>query len=209
MERFMWFDLVTLGLILILAIKGIVNGFIKEVFGLIGIVGGIYMAARYATKAGDWIDVNLFAFNNKSTLFLVGFLAILIVFWIFCIFLGAIFTKMLSLSGLGIIDKLAGFIVGGSKIFFVFAVLFFAISNVVFIKEKLDKYLNNSFMYPAFIKTGAFIVDMKPEIIKKTINITTTDDNESKPTKLSIKVDQNNSAIEANWPKPDSNNSIK
>lgn len=206
MEQFIWFDIITLGLISILAIKGIINGFIKEVFGLLGIVGGIYLAARYATEAGNWIDSNLFAFDNKSALFLVGFLGVLILFWITCIILGAIITKMLSLSGLGAIDKIAGFIVGGAKIFFVFSVLFLAISNVGFIQERLSKYVKNSFMYPAFIKTGSFIINIKPTLITEAKKIgITTDENKSDSIELST-VDQNRSIAA---PKEDNSSEVK
>lgn len=158
MEQFSWFDIITLGLIAILAIKGIINGFIKEVFGLIGIIGGIYIASRYASQAGEWIDANLFAFTNKGSLFLIGFLALLIAVWILSIFLGYIFSKMLSLSGLGALDKLAGFVVGGAKVFLVFSILFVTVSNINFVQENLNKFLKNSFMYPIFIQAGNYIV---------------------------------------------------
>ncbi len=192
MENFVWFDVITLGLISILAIKGIVNGFVRELFGLVGIIGGIYLASRFATKAGDWISANIFAIDNKSALFITGFIAILLIFWIISIFLGLIFAKMLSLSGLGIVDKIAGFIVGGAKIFFVLSVLFLALSNVGFIQEKLNQYLKGSFMYPSFIKTGSFIVNIKPNFSKidNKINITV---NETNSTESSAKADQNTS----------------
>lgn len=165
MEGFSWFDLVTAGLILILAIKGVINGFIKEVFGLVGIVGGIFLASRFAQTAGTWIDANLFEFGNKSSLFLVGFLAVLIVFWLSCLFLGYVFSKLISMSGLGVVNMIGGFIVGGAKIFLVFSVLFVAVSNVGFIQDKLNSYLSKSIMYPIFIKAGTYIVNIKPKDI--------------------------------------------
>lgn len=174
MEQFSWFDIITLSLIALLAIKGIINGFIKEVFGLVGIIGGIYIASRYANVAGEWIDANLFAFANKGSLFLIGFIALLIAVWLLSIFLGYAFAKMLSMSGLGALDKLAGFVVGGAKVFLVFSVLFVTISNINFIQENLNKYLKNSFMYPIFIQAGEYIVtknsDKIPSFKKMDIN---------------------------------------
>lgn len=158
MEQFSWFDIITLSLIALLAIKGIINGFIKEVFGLIGIIGGIYIASRYATNAGEWIDTNLFSFANKGSLFLIGFIALLITFWIFSIFLGYAFSKMLSMSGLGALDKIAGFLVGGAKVFLIFSILFVTISNINFVQENLNKFLKNSFMYPIFLQAGNYII---------------------------------------------------
>ncbi|PID47565.1 MAG: colicin V synthesis protein [Proteobacteria bacterium] len=192
MDQFVWFDIITLGLILILAIKGVMNGFIKEVFGLVGIVGGIYFAFRFAEKIGTWISINFYALENESILFIVGFLAILLAFWISSILLGNIFAKMISISGLRGIDAIGGFLVGGAKIFFVFSVLFLLLSNIAFVKEKLDQYLHNSLMYPAFLKTGAFIANMKTsDFVKaKKINI---DTNESTPESSDV-ADQNHEA---------------
>lgn len=163
MEQFAWFDLITLGLILILAIKGVINGFIKEVFGLVGIVGGIYLATRFASQAGVWINTNLFTFGNESSMFLIGFLGVLIGFWIVALIVGVMFSKLVDLSGLGFVNRLLGFIVGGAKIFLIFSVIFVAISHVEFIQDNLNKYLKNSKMYPIFVKAGTYIIDIKPD----------------------------------------------
>lgn len=158
MEQFSWFDIITLSLIALLAIKGIINGFIKEVFGLVGIIGGIYIASRYAEVAGQWIDANIYVFENKGSLFLIGFIALLLTVWLLSIFFGYIFGKLLSMSGLGFIDKLAGFVVGGAKIFLVFSILLATVSNIDFIQKNIEKFLGNSFMYPIFIRAGNYIV---------------------------------------------------
>ena len=50
MNSFSYFDLVVGLLIVLVGLKGIVNGFIREVFGLIGIVGGVFIASVYATE---------------------------------------------------------------------------------------------------------------------------------------------------------------
>ncbi len=162
MEQFAWIDIITLGLILILAVKGVINGLIKEVFGLIGIIGGIYLATRYADMAGVWINKNLFTFGNESSMYLIGFLSVLVGFWIISLILGALFAKLIKLSGLGFLDKFLGFLVGGAKIFLIFSVIFVAVSHVEFVQEKLNKYLKNSVMYPIFVKTGTYIINMKP-----------------------------------------------
>ncbi|MCD8477442.1 MAG: CvpA family protein [Sulfurospirillum sp.] len=42
MTHISMFDIISLALVLILGIKGIINGFVKEVFGLLGIIGGVF-----------------------------------------------------------------------------------------------------------------------------------------------------------------------
>ncbi len=170
-ENYSLFDIISLSLILILGIKGIINGFIKEVFGLIGIVGGIYLASRFAQTAGEFIDNSLYAFENKASLYLMGFIAILIIFWLSSIFVGFILAHILKMSGLGGLDKLAGFIVGGLKVFLVFSVLVIALNNIAFIKSRIQSYTSKSFMYPIFLKTGKYIIKLDTrDIVKNVVN---------------------------------------
>lgn len=160
MENFSLFDVVSISLILFLGIKGILNGFVKEVFGLLGIIGGIYLASRYAQEAGQLISDHVFKFGNQASLYLFGFIAILIFVWVACIFLGYIIAQVLSISGLGAIDKLAGFVVGSLKIFLVFAVLTVTLTNIEFIKTKLEPYMAKSIMFPIFMQAGNYIVKL-------------------------------------------------
>ena len=160
MENFSLFDLISISLILFLGIKGILNGFVKEVFGLLGIIGGIYLASRYAQEAGHLISDHIYKFGNQASLYLFGFIAILIFVWIACIFLGYIIAQVLSISGLGPIDKLAGFVVGSLKIFLVFAVLTVTLTNIEFIKTKLEPYMEKSIMFPIFVQAGNYIVKL-------------------------------------------------
>jgi membrane protein required for colicin V production len=169
MQDLVWFDIITLALIVLLGIKGVINGFIKEVFGLVGLVGGVYVASRYAQDAGIWIDKTFYAFDNKASLFLVGFIGLLICFWLGSLLVGKIIAKLIDISGLSGIDKLAGFLIGSSKIFFVFSIFFVAISNITFIQTKIETYLSESFMYPIFMDVGEKIINLKPdEVIPQT-----------------------------------------
>jgi len=171
MENISLFDIISLSLILILGIKGIMNGFIKEVFGLVGIVGGIFFASRYAQSAGEFIQNNFYNFENKASLYLIGFIAVLVLFWILSIFLGFVIARLLKMSGLGGLDKLLGFFVGSLKIFLVFSILAITFSNIAFIKSRTDKYMNKSFMYPIFIEVGRYIVKLDTNhVVEKVIS---------------------------------------
>lgn len=160
MEQLSLFDIISVALVLILGIKGIVNGFVKEVFGLVGIIGGIYFASRYAPEAGALIDSHVFKFGNQAALYLFGFIAVLVLFWICSLFLGYLISQALSLSGLGIIDKLTGFLVGSLKIFFVFSIFAITMNNIEFIKTKLEPYTKKSMMFPIFLEAGKYIVKL-------------------------------------------------
>ncbi|MBE0491782.1 MAG: CvpA family protein [Sulfurospirillum sp.] len=157
------FDIVSIALILILAIKGVINGFIKEVAGLVGLVGGIFIASRYAHVAGAFIDTNIYKIQNAASLYIVGFIVTLIGFWILSLFIGFIITHMLKISALGGLDKIAGFFVGGSKIFFMFSILVATLSHIEFVKTKMDSVMEKSFVYPVFLEVGEYILKEAPK----------------------------------------------
>ena len=162
-EQISIFDLFLVALVLIFGIKGLISGIIKETFGLVGIVGGIFLASRFAEKMGNLIDANVFHISNKSSIYFIGFLSTLILFWLLSVFVGMIFTKLINLSGLGFINKVLGFLVGSLKVLLLFSIIVFALRSVDMFKGALDKKLSGSYSYPYLIKTGRYIVNFNVE----------------------------------------------
>lgn len=165
MIDFNYFDVTIGAIVLILGIKGFMNGFIKEVFGLVGLVGGVYFASRLSGDAATFIDHNFIHLENSALLRLLGFLAILIVIWLSATILGAIFSKLTATSGLGFMNRLLGFIAGGGKYFLIFALIVTALSNVTLVKDNLGKYVKNSVLYPYLLKTGSSIIHLDPSVL--------------------------------------------
>ena len=165
MIDFNYFDITIGAIVLILGIKGFMNGFIKEVFGLVGLVGGVYLASRLSGDASTFIDTNFIHVENTALLKLLGFLAILIVVWLGATILGSIFSKLTSISGLGFINRLLGFIAGGGKYFIIFALIVTALSNVTLVKDNVEKYVKDSVLYPYLLKTGASIIHLDPKVL--------------------------------------------
>lgn len=171
MMDFNYFDVTISAIILILGIKGFMQGFIKEVFGLIGLVGGVYFASRLSDDAATFIEANFFQLENPALLKLIGFLAILIIIWLGATLLGALFSKLTSESGLGFLNRLFGFIAGGGKYFLIFALIVTALSNVKLVKDNLEKYVNDSILYPYLVEAGSYLI----KIDTSDIGITTSD----------------------------------
>jgi membrane protein required for colicin V production len=176
MENISLLDLISIALILFLGIKGIFRGFVKEVFGLIGIIGGIYVASRYAQAAGEFLDNNFLNLQNKGSLYLIGFIAVLIAFWLFAVMVGFLLGKLVNSSGLGIIDKILGFFVGGAKVFLIFSVIIYVFSNIGIFRASINNMFAGSMMYPIFQKVGARIVKIDPSQITVQDNITVGSD---------------------------------
>ena len=185
MIDFNYFDITIGSIILILGIKGFMNGFIKEVFGLVGLVGGVYFASRLAQTAADFIDTNFLHLENAALMKLLGFLAVLIVIWLSATILGSIFSKLTSASGLGFVNRLFGFIAGGGKYFLIFSLIVTALSNVTLVKDNLEKHVQNSVLYPYLKEAGSTIINLDPtllglekssaaEVLKDVVNLNET-----------------------------------
>jgi len=170
MENVSLLDIISITLILILGIKGFFRGFVKETFGLIGIIGGIYVATRYAQPLGLYLDVNFLHLQNKGSLYLIGFIGALISFWLVAIMIGALLGKLVNSSGLGFLDKIFGFVVGGAKVFLIFSIIIYVLTSIPMFKSTVVKVFEGSIMYPIFTKIGAQIVKIDPSQIEETGN---------------------------------------
>lgn len=171
MENISIFDIIVISLIVILGLKGLFRGLTKELFGLIGIVGGVFIASRLAKNVGE-IANSIIPVDNESTILLIGFIITLILFWIIAYVLGVVLEKVFSASGLGVFDRLLGFVFGAGKIFLLFAIIAYALSNVKMINDNLQPKLKDSMVFPMLVETGSYIIkldtsNMQQEVSKK------------------------------------------
>ena len=161
-------------IVIILGIKGMMNGLIKELFGLAGLIGGVYVASRMAEEIGEMIDRELFHIDNPAALKLLGFMAVFAGVWIVAIMVGAIFSRLIKMSGLGFVNGLFGFIFGGGKYFLVFALIITALSNVTLFKENVSQHLDDSVLYPYLKEAGSYLINIDNDVTPKIdINATT------------------------------------
>ncbi|MBM0636841.1 CvpA family protein [Campylobacter sp. VicNov18] len=157
--NFYWFDAFILGFTLLLGLKGIINGLIKEIFGLLGIIGGVFLASKYASQASEFIQNTFYRIENQSLAEFAGFLTVLIIFWIACLLFGNFLSKLIKLSGLGFLNHIGGFVFGGMKIFLIFAILIFCIAKIDFLNDKLNYFAEDSYTLNLLKRTGSFIMN--------------------------------------------------
>jgi len=162
------FDLIVGSIILLLGLKGILNGFFKELFGLLGIVGGIFIGSRVAKDVGTFLSDAIFKFDSPAAISFLGFLVSLAAFWGLMITAGILFKKFSKLSGLGFMDKVLGFVFGSGKFFFIASVIVYAFYNFKAIRENVD--MQSGIMLPVLVKTGSIIMKMDGEKIASDIN---------------------------------------
>lgn len=169
MQDFNLFDIIAITLVLLLGLKGLFRGFIKEAFGLIGIVGGIFVASRISKDVGSAV-APLIGVQNSASISLIGFIISLIGFWLVAYFIGMILSKITSASGLGMFDRILGFLFGTFKVFLIFSIIIYALSSVEAIRQKLDSSIGNTMMYPIFKKLGDYIVQIDTTGITNKVN---------------------------------------
>ncbi|MBL1243695.1 MAG: CvpA family protein [Sulfurimonas sp.] len=167
-----YFDIVASIIILLLGLKGIINGFFKELFGLIGIIGGLFIASRFGDSVGEYLNNLIFNFSSPSAASFLGFLTTLAIFWLLMILIGYTFKKLSSMSGLGPIDRILGFVFGASKFFLIAAVIAHAAYNIKAVKSTLDSVMQTSILFPIMVESGAFIMKIDPIGLSEDINAT-------------------------------------
>ena len=159
------FDITIAALVLLLAIKGFIHGFVKEIIGLVGLLGGVYFASRLSKTAADFIDQNFIHLENTTLLQLIGFIAILLIIWLSATILGSIFSKLTNQSGLGFLNRLLGLIAGGGKYFFIFGLIVTALSNISFVKDNFKEHIESSILYPYLHQAGSYLINQDSSIL--------------------------------------------
>lgn len=174
-----YLDITIASLVVILSIKGFVNGLLKELFGLLGLIGAIFIASRNSVLVGEYIHNNIYPLDNPILLNLLGFVSLLIIVWSITSIFGEIISKLASrYAKKGLISRILGSIISGGKYFLLFSVVVISLLNITFIKDNSIKFLdlNKSVLYPYISQYGSEIINLKEmqslKITKKDTNST-------------------------------------
>jgi membrane protein required for colicin V production len=170
-----YFDVAVGSIVLLLGLKGLLNGFSKVFFGLAGIVGGVYVASHLGGFIGIFLSDTFFHFVSATAINLVGFIFALGIFWLLMVALGAGFKKLSALSGLGPLDRILGFIIGSSKFFFILSIIVYALFSVTAIRENFEDKMKDSIFYKPMFATGDFILHIETDDVTSLVG----DKNES------------------------------
>lgn len=174
-----YFDVAVGSIVLLLGLKGLLNGFSKEVFGLAGIVGGVFVASHLGGLIGKFLSDTFFHFETPTAVNLVGFIFALGIFWLLMVSLGAGFKKLSAMSGLGALDRILGFIIGSSKFFFILSIIVYALFSVTAIRENFGEKMENSFFFEPMFVTGDFILHIETDDVTALMDNNDSDTNSS------------------------------
>ena len=109
----MLFDVFCLGLIALFALLGIFRGLLRQIFGVVGFVGGIVLARMFAQPFGDAFAKDLGVPNAVATTAMA--FAIFLSVAIVARLVGGFLHKRMSGGFTGGVNSLGGFVVGGGK----------------------------------------------------------------------------------------------
>ena len=153
-------DIVIVGLVAFLAIKGLVNGFTKELLNFITIVGGVILAARYNTKVIQFInEQNLIPQIPNEFAKIAGFIVIIVSIWLLIGFISSIITKLTS-RPTGFLSRLIGYILSAVRYLFIFSLIIFGVSQSDFFKKSATKFKNETKLFEPMTQVGAKILNI-------------------------------------------------
>lgn len=119
-------DILFLIIIIVLAIIGLKNGFIIEIFNLIKIFATIYLIPYFGKMINSFYPIELKFENQKYLLYIILF----IITYIIINLIASLFSKLLNNSPLNFINRLLGLIFGILKstiiIFIIYIILLFS-----------------------------------------------------------------------------------
>lgn len=155
-------DITIIILTLMMALKGLLSGFLKELFGFLGLIGGIYVASRFASVIANYIDANLLHMENYALIKLIGFLGILAAIWGLSVFISSIAIGVSKTTPHSSLDRVFGFIVAGVKYFLIFSLIVAALLRSPLIKDSMAKVISGSRLYPTLDMVGSTLINFTP-----------------------------------------------
>ena len=184
------YDLVVVALILLLSIKGLISGFTKELFSAIGLIGGLYTATYFNDKVASYIHSNISADISVPLLTVIATVVIFIGVWYIASLIGKGFFLIGDGEFISITSRLAGMLIKMVALFFIFALITFALSKKPQVAQKFKDTLDSSKLYPLLKNTGAAILNFSTNSITSLTEV-----NASKESNSSVKVENNNSEM--------------
>jgi len=162
------FDIITVVIVLLLGFKGVLSGFLKELFNFIGIIGGIFISSRIASDMGGMVDTFI-KFENNDTMILVGFIVSFIFIWLIVISISNLIIKNIIIEDCKQ-NKIFGYIFALLKNIFIVSIILYSISNIENLKIKLENYTDGSILNPILKDLGGYIIKLPNLTVIKSID---------------------------------------
>jgi len=152
-------DIVIIGLILFLSLKGLIGGFIREFFSAFGVLLGIYSASHFSKSLAIFIHNTLLKSLSLATINLIAFIVILSIVWWLISMIGKFVTPTMG-EELSLVDRVGGYIVTVVKYFVIFSLIIYVMMHSPVIKRKsIFKKIETSSVYPYMSRVGGWLLN--------------------------------------------------
>jgi membrane protein required for colicin V production len=103
------------------AIRGFYRGFIMEAATLVGLIAGVYLAAMFSEVVSTLILSSISW--NPAAVKIISFVVTFLIVFVIVLAMARFIEKLFKLTGLGIINRLAGVVAGTIKIAFIISIV--------------------------------------------------------------------------------------
>jgi membrane protein required for colicin V production len=156
-------DLVVIPLTLVLGLKGALNGLRKELFGFVGLIGGVFVASRAADPLARLVEKHLFHLGNPAILRLLAFILVLLLIWGGATLLERALTRGNPEAAPSPLSRFAGFLIATAKYFLVFAMILSALYRTPPIRHSLQRHAKSSLLFPSLLAAGSALIHLAPQ----------------------------------------------
>lgn len=166
MDNLGYIDFILLGLIAFSGFRGFFSGFIRELFGLLGLILGVVFASRYAYEMGEWLKIKVYPFESSTLSTLLGFITIFLLIWVCSILVCWLASYLTRVIFPNYLNRLLGALFGALKAFIALAILLHFVFRIESMRGGLLSHFEaNSVIYPIMQSVASKIVSS--EIIKE------------------------------------------
>ena len=141
-----WLDLILLAILLFFFLIGLIRGFIKELFGKVSVVGGIFFAIILTPFLEQKF---ILLVKNEILSKILSFILIFIIVFLALKIVQHILHKIFTASILKSLDRLLGFVLGFLEGIVILYFLIVALQVMPF-WDNISSYFEESFIYNIF-----------------------------------------------------------
>lgn len=153
-------DITIVALIAFLAIKGLVNGFTKELLNFFAVVGGVLLAARYNSHIISFInEQNLGVTIPAEFSKIIGFVLIILAVFIVVSLLSTIINSLIS-DRTSFLSRVAGYLLSAARYVFIFSLIIFGVSQSDFFQKSATKFQEETQLFKPMTDIGMQILNV-------------------------------------------------
>lgn len=156
-----YIDIGVIVIILLLGLRGLKNGLIHEIMGVIGVALGIFLASRHCIEVSHYLELAGLHFQNETIIWTLAFVLILSCIWIGALVIGAIIARfIIIMPEFAIINYCGGYVFAALKYCVILCFVVYALSQVGFLKQPIKDFTKGTKSYPMMYEIAEKIVSL-------------------------------------------------